>query len=62
MQRRDIAMMDVQKAVDACTSKKPARDVGCFEYVGYDDSGRRIKVILNEISPRAALLITTYPV
>lgn len=62
MQQRDIAMMDVQQAVDAYTSRRPSSDPGCFEYVGYGGSGRRLKAILNENSARAALLITTYTV
>lgn len=62
MQQRNIAMMDAQNTVDTCTSRSAGRDPGSYEYIGYSQSGRRIKVILNENPTNAALLITTYPV
>ena len=55
-------MMDAQNTVDTCTSRSAGRDPGSYEYIGYSQSARRIKVILNENPTNAALLITTYPV
>ena len=52
--------MDAQRAVDEYTSTYPAR-YGRTAYEGPSESGRALRVFLDESWPRAALLITTYP-